>query len=445
MDRNDPRIRLPIQRGESVKRAFPWLLSTFSLGFALVLAAQLVFFIVGVRVALSEYEDTQKSELEKIARDILINPGEEVDRSLQYSNPIFVFSSDRNLVYSNRGKRKAIPTDDLIPVHYDDTRIGYYYAGEMRFIDNEANRVFLSTLRVLIVGSIAAFIIISVVVTIFASRRIAEPVKLLQSDIRSIESQSKVKTRDFSIAELSEISRALGKLSSILSEEEEYKRRWMQDIAHDLRTPISGLKGQIEGMRDGVLEPNAERFEKNLLEIDRLQALVQGISDLYAVENAQDLRIESFATEEFIRDLLIPYETEKLKREISIKKAINSEIVVGDRALLLRAVGNLVSNALTYTPIGGSVCITVRKADRRYEIVVSDNGPGIPSEHIDRIFQRFFRGDYGRHSTGTGLGLSITRAIVARHGGTISVSNRESAGTGTTGAVFTISIPAVKD
>jgi two-component system sensor histidine kinase BaeS len=307
----------------------------------------------------------------------------------------------------------------------------------MRFLDNEANRIFLTTLLLLAGASLVASVTIGIVVSVRASRRIAGAVTLLRSDIHSIESRAAVSARTFVIAELTEISRSLEKLSVLLANEENYKRQWMQDIAHDLRTPISGLKGQLEGMRDGVLSWSSERLEKNLAEVGRLQELVNGIGELYAMENTDAIITADFSSAQFIDEVLVPHEMTKSQKHISVHIVIDVDTIRGDRGLLLRAVGNIVSNAFTYVEPGGNVKIMVRRNQNRTMLEVTDDGPGIPTDQIDKIFHRFFRGEYARNASGTGLGLNITKAIVERHEGEITVENRSP-----TGARFVISLPA---
>jgi signal transduction histidine kinase len=420
-----------------MRRAFPWLFTTFSGAFLLFLVVQIVVLVPGVRVSLNRYEQTQSTEFETIARRILIDPEVEQEETLRYTNPFFVFSADGNLLYTNRGRGRSIPPADLLPVEYDNVKIGSYYAGEMRFLDNEANRIFLITLTILAAVSLVISVALGVLVSLFASRRFARPLRILQSDIRSIESRTAVKARPFSITEVCDISSSLEKLSTMLADEERYKRQWMQDIAHDLRTPVSGLRSQIEGMRDGVLEVQTDRFDRNLAEIERLEGLIEGIATLYNVENMQIFEPERFFTEGFVTELLSSYEVATQRKKMNVTVDIQVKTLAGDRALLLRAVNNIVANAFLYAPEDGAIRIEVYPARSNIELSVLDDGPGIPPDNLDKIFNRFYRGEYSRSTTGTGLGLNIAKTIVELHSGTLIAKNREP-----NGAAFIISLPA---
>lgn len=419
-----------------MKPAFRWLLAHFAGGFLIVLIVQVAVVGLGMRIALSGYARNQQDTFEQIARLVLLNGTPDIRESLSYTNPFFVYSTDGSLIFSNRGRGRSIAPDELQPVREDGSIIGYFHAGQMRFTDNEANRVFLTTLLLLAGASLIAFAAIGTVVSVIASRRIAGAVSLLRSDIQSIESRNAVKAKEFMITELSQISNSLEKLSNLLADEENYKRQWMQDIAHDLRTPISGLKGQLEGMRDGVLDPTKERLERNLTEVDRLQNLVSGISELYRVENTDTIDSKEFASADFVEELLAPHEIAKNEKRITVNVSIETDSIRGDRHLLLRAVGNIVSNAFSYSDAEGTIEISVRKDHGTIRIEITDTGPGIPPDQSEKIFHRFFRGDYARNSTGTGLGLNIAKAIIARHGGDISFENRLPRG-----ARFVISLP----
>lgn len=420
-----------------MRRAAAWLRANFLVAFLFVLIVQLAALAIGVQLALSRYARVKQEELEAIARQILVNPESVEELNLQNSNPLSVFSVEGDLVFSNRGRGRAALQENLLPVRLDGALVGYFFAGEMKFVDSEANRVFLSTLLILAGSSIVASIGIGIGVSLVAARRIVDPVTQMRADILKIESRSVVSARDYTIKELGDISQSLERLSRMLAQEEEYKRQWMQDIAHDLRTPIGGLRSQIEGMRDGVLAPSTDRFERNLREVDRLQGLVDGIAELAAAEELTEIDIESFPANEFIREVSAPHELSQQKSRVVVEPTVEVDTLRANRALLLRAVGNVVANAFTYGASGGQIGISVRGTPGQREIVVSDRGPGIPPQDLERIFNRFFRGEYARHSAGTGLGLNIARTIVERHRGTLVATNSPSGG-----AVFTITLPA---
>ena len=376
-----------------------------------------------MRLVLGNYTRYQKEPLEKLASDILVDPLSVDPASIDLNNSFFVFNIDKLLIYSNRGKGKEIPQSDYMPIKRGGKTIGYFYAGDLKFSDNEANRIFMSSLVVLVIASVFISLIVGLVFAVFSAKRIAVPVSQLTGDIRKIQGLEEVRSRDFSISELSEISTALQQLSRILASNEEYKRQWMQDIAHDLRSPISGLKGQLEGLRDGVLEPSVERFDKNLAEIERLHRLVEAIADLYRMENVRDLDYSLLKAGDFVRDLLAPHEVALKEKKLNVDIEINAETISGQRDLLLRGIGNIVTNAVSYVEEGGRIGIEVHESEIGAVIKISDDGPGIDRDQIDKIFNRFYRGEFARKTPGTGLGLNIAKEIVNRHGGSIAIED----------------------
>jgi two-component system sensor histidine kinase BaeS len=336
------------------------------------------------------------------------------------------------LVFSNRGKGRSISDEELRPVEYEGTVVGYFYAGEIHFVDNQANRVFLISILVLGGLSIVFSAIIGLLFALSSSRKIAAPLKMVRGDIRDIRLTKKVPERVFGITELTEISEDLADVSTTLYNQKEYKQEWMRDLAHDLRTPLSGLRSQLEAMIDGVLEPSEDRLKRNLMEVERLDVLVSSMNELAAIESKPGIDRQLIEPEKFLSRLLSPFEVAIKEKDISISTEVSPGKIQGDEQLLLRGVGNILSNAVKYIDRGGAIRIFVSP-----EIIeIANNGPDIPAEQRDRIFNRLYRGESARSTPGSGLGLSITREIVSLHGGEVRVEPLESRG-----VKFIVSLP----
>ncbi|WP_319559222.1 HAMP domain-containing sensor histidine kinase [Marispirochaeta sp.] len=420
-----------------MRSAYSWLLRSFLAAFVILITVQVLILGAGIVPVLDSYSRNQIRYLDDLAKRILINPSQISPDTPQHWGPFFVFSADRELIYSNRGRGRTIPESDYRLVHYDDMVIGYYYAGEVRFLDSRSNRHFLGSLGILTAASMLASLGIAVLASVRTARGIAGPVAVLRRDIQELRALKAPRVRVFPVNELSEISSSLNRVGTILEGEEEYKQQWMQNIAHDLRTPLSGLKGQLEGMRDGVLEAGTERFNRTLQEIDRLETMIASVCELSRIENLKSLTVEAVSSEDFLKAVHSTFEPCLAERGCTLSCSAQTPFFYADRELMQRAVENIVGNAFTYAGPGALIDMKITSGTRDATILtISNSGPHIPEEQLDKIFQRFYRGEYSRSTPGSGLGLNISREIVQRHGGCISAENLSPEG-----VVFTITLP----
>lgn len=213
---------------------------------------------------------------------------------------------------------------------------------------------------------------------------------------------------------------------------EKVRSEFVANVSHELRTPITSIKGFIETvLDDDVPEETRRRFleiAKN--EADRMETLIGDLLGLSRLESdtapitREDIALEQLASE-IIEKLRPQADRKRITPEVRIPPGLPP--VPANRDMLGQALMNLLDNAIKYTQEGGQVWIEARRVAGDYvEICVCDNGPGIPSEHLPRVFERFYRVDKARSRAegGTGLGLSIVRHIVQRHGGSVRAESR---------------------
>lgn len=231
--------------------------------------------------------------------------------------------------------------------------------------------------------------------------------------------------------EIAALGRAFEEMRVAL-EGKAYVERYTQALAHEVKAPLSSIRGAAELLAEDPPEPDRARFIANLrAESDRLQLIVDRLLELAALES----RRAGTAMEEIDLAPVLQEVREAAAAAAEIRRIALSVSVAatprvrGEKFLLAQAVGNLVQNALDFTPPGGAVALTLDVDGGRAIIAVEDNGPGVPDYSLEKIFDRFYslpRPDTGRKSSG--LGLSIVREIARLHGGEVSLENRAGGG-----------------
>lgn len=240
--------------------------------------------------------------------------------------------------------------------------------------------------------------------------------------------------------EIAQLGGAFNRMADSIQAGEERQRRLTGDIAHELRTPLANLRGYLEALRDGIVEPTAE-----LLDSLHEEALLQQriVDDLHDLALAEAGVLTYHPSEVDLRELLDTSRTAHRTQAEAAGVALELEApyqvyVTADPDRLRQVVGNLVGNALRATGAGGTVTLALVPRGEQAVVEVRDTGKGIPAADLPHLFDRFWRADpsRGRATGGSGLGLSIARQIITDHAGTIGV--RSEVGAGTT---FTVVLP----
>ncbi|MHB0968160.1 MAG: sensor histidine kinase [Thermoanaerobaculia bacterium] len=222
------------------------------------------------------------------------------------------------------------------------------------------------------------------------------------------------------------------------------KDEFLSIASHELRTPVTSIKGYTQLARtlinEGDLGTSDEYLGIALDQIERMSRLIFELLDVSRIETGRlEIRREDIEWEDFVRSVVRRHSTAISERTFHLDASIDGLVVEGDRDRLEQVLGNLLENAVKYSPDGSDIRINVRAEDEKVVTSVSDRGIGIPEDEINLVFERFHRGrqvsaaNYG----GLGLGLYISREIIDRHGGSIWVESREGAGT-----TFSVSLPA---
>lgn len=227
------------------------------------------------------------------------------------------------------------------------------------------------------------------------------------------------------------------------------RRDFVANVSHELKTPITSIKGFLETLKEGAIKDpeNAERFlDITIKHTDRLIAIIEDLLSLSRIEQESEkgeVKLEQVSIKEIFASVSKAFQDKAKHSDISVEyQADETMAALGNPTLLEQAVGNLVDNAVKYSPAHSSVHVKSIQRGNQIVITVADQGSGIAKEHLGRIFERFYRVDKSRSRKegGTGLGLSIVKHIVGAHNGTVSVTSSPGAG-----SVFTIIIPAYQD
>ncbi len=223
-----------------------------------------------------------------------------------------------------------------------------------------------------------------------------------------------------------------------LKEQEEFRREFLGNLAHELKTPVFSIQGYILTLLDGGLEDetvNRSFLERASKATDRMANILDDLDQITKLEvNAFKIEMRSFDIKELIVEVLESLELIASEKNITLKlhKDYNSKFVLGDRSKIAQVLINLISNSIFYGNENGNTIIRLFSMDNIITIEVSDDGPGIEQQHIPRLFERFYRVEKSRNRNegGSGLGLAIVKHIIESHGQSISV--RSTIGIGST-------------
>ncbi|TWI57222.1 sensor histidine kinase [Halalkalibacter nanhaiisediminis] len=232
--------------------------------------------------------------------------------------------------------------------------------------------------------------------------------------------------------ELGQLAKSFNILSSSLEKVEENRREFLANVSHELRTPLSYMKGYAEAMEEGVIEQK-KGLEIIQKEANRLERLVNDLLDLAQLEgDSYPLQCEPIAFAQLVTDVVETFELIARQKNIQINSQLDEDsIIYGDGDRLEQVIRNLLDNAIRYTPEHKAISLTLTSKDEFSELVISDEGIGIPEEDISAVTERFYRVHKARtrEKGGTGLGLAIVSQIMKKHGGTFELSSKVGQGT----------------
>ncbi len=290
----------------------------------------------------------------------------------------------------------------------------------------------------LVLSAGAAGALLSLALGAVFARRATRPVRQMTGAARALaagdrDTRLHTSRRD----EFGQMSRAFNALADAAQQQEKLRQGFAAEVAHELRTPLTILRSQVEGLRVGVLEPSAGALASLDEEVQRITRLVADLQILGSAD-AAGFSLERAHTDlakladETAREFAGLFEA----AEVTLRTSLEPAPAWADPARIGQILANLLSNALKYTPTGGLVRLETGTGGSWALIRVSDTGPGIPTDELPHVFDRFFRGRTARPA-GTGIGLTVVAELAAAHGGTAEAASQPGHG-----ATFTIRLPA---
>lgn len=284
--------------------------------------------------------------------------------------------------------------------------------------------------------SLAVTLFLSLTVMLFFARSVFKPLKKIRKATReyakgNMEYRIPVNGQD----EIGQLAASLNYMSKEIAKSDDFQKKFVANISHDFRSPLTSIKGYAQAMMDGIIEP--EQYEKYLniivSETERLQNLTESILTLNRYDsNSLTIEKSSFDVNRIIRDTAALFEGKCRPKKIAIQLILcgHELMVYADKGKIQQVIYNLTDNAIKFSHQNSKIIIETAVHNDKVFVSVKDFGIGIPKESISDVWNRFYKTDLsrGKDKKGSGLGLSITREIIYAHGETIDVISTEGVG-----------------
>jgi signal transduction histidine kinase len=271
------------------------------------------------------------------------------------------------------------------------------------------------------VGLMSAVILSSFLISFFVVSRTGRIARTARKIMDTGDLGQRIET-DSGWDDLSHMSKILNAFLDRNEELVEGIKRVSDNIAHDLRTPLTRLRNNLEEMQKNSATP--ESFDALIDEADRLLGTFNALLRIARIETAQQKTLfGAINLAQILKDVAELYEPLAEEKNISLQLVTEDGAYTGDKDLLFQAFANLVDNAIKFSPQNGHVRIILRREANGYICIFRDEGPGIPDTEKEKVFTRFYRGEYSRHAPGNGLGLSLAAAVIRLHNGTIEMQD----------------------
>jgi two-component system sensor histidine kinase BaeS len=333
-----------------------------------------------------------------------------------------VLDADKQVIIG--GPANAAEAETLRPLRRDGEIIGWIALRRAHHISNQLALAFQSQQHWNFIIIAVSGLVLSIGVAFWLARQLSRPLQQITQAARRLgqgEYQTRVdlKSRD----ELGQLAMDFNHLALSLERHEQSRRQWIADISHELRTPLAVLRGEIEALQDGVRQANISALQSLHHESLNLGKLVDDLYELALSDaGALDYRKEALDLTEILAQTVDAFSPRFAAQDLRLNNQVSASFqILADTRRLQQLFSNILENTLRYTDDGGELRISAVKLSDQVTLRFQDSAPGVPTQDLNKLFERLYRVDKSRSraSGGAGLGLSICRNIAEAHGGAI--------------------------
>lgn len=284
-------------------------------------------------------------------------------------------------------------------------------------------------------GMVLVMAIISLLAMLIVAKKVVEPITKLTVATRKVGDEEFSGTLHINRKdEIGELAQSFQRMTEKLSENDRIRKEFISDVSHDFQSPLLNIKGYASLLLDSELAVEERKSYAKVIQSEtaRLSSLTKQLLLLTSLDQlSTPLELKTFSLDEQLKEAIRKYRWLLEEKEMTLSMDLDEVHIIGDPAVLEKVWENILSNALKYTPKGGTIIIKLTELANQVEVVIQDDGIGLSIKEQGRIFDRFYRADNSRTQEvgGTGLGLSIVQQVVKLHNGTIEVDSEMGVGT----------------
>ncbi|NFR87413.1 HAMP domain-containing sensor histidine kinase [Clostridium sp. ZS2] len=435
-----------VKKQKSIAKIFATYIATFCIITVLQIIIIAFLFIIGLKNGMILPANYYEQMVEKNRNNIMVT--DEVSEFIPKECNYVVYDLNGKIISSNVSEKNALKIWKVI----EEDRIGYgsnYYKiipreNEVCAVGYKLTAQFSNPILRKYIPSaewcpvilfIITFILGVIILSKCFSKRVAKEMKILKNITESIKVENlNFETEESSITEVNEVLSALDKMRLELNVSlnkqwnlEKSRKDQIAALAHDIKTPLTIIKGNSELLRELNLNSDAMVFNENILnEIKNMEYYIKSLIEIMKSEKEMVLKKEVVNLKNFISEIIeqgiLLIKDKQIKFIDEVKT--NIEIIIVDRVSLKRAIVNIITNAIDYCPIKGEILFSVDSNNEYISFTIEDNGRGFTKEELDSATEQFYQGDKSRNSKNHyGMGLYITRNIIKKHGGNLILEN----------------------